>query len=84
MLHGDVFVRLISFKLKDANMILSEFCGGMQPGDHCLVISVKCTRSGSTMAFFLFFSLRKPKLISFWVLQGVNGRITFAVRLRFS
>lgn len=55
MLHGDVFVRFIGFKLKDANMILSEFCGGTQPGDHCLVISVKCTHSGSTVGFFSFF-----------------------------
>jgi len=71
------FVRLISFKLKEANMILSEYCGGMQPGDHCLVISVKSIRSSNIMVLFfafsffffffclvLFFKLRKLELIS--------------------
>lgn len=36
MLHRDIFVRLVSFKLKEVSMILSELCGETQPGGHCL------------------------------------------------
>lgn len=57
VLHRDVFVRLMNFKLKDTKMILSELCGGMQPEDCCLVISVKSTHSSSTMACFFFIFL---------------------------
>lgn len=65
MLHRDVSVSLISFKLKDAKMILFEFCGGGQLEDRCLVIGIKSTHSSSTMAcFFCLFVLRKLVLIS--------------------
>lgn len=80
MLHRDVFVRLISFKLKDAKMILSEFCGGTQPEDHCLVISVKSTHSNSAMACFFFFILRKLILISL----RASGGETVVLSLQFT
>lgn len=75
VLHGDVFIILISFKLKDANMILSELCGGMQPGDHRLVISVKSTHSGSTVAFFFFFSFFKKTKIVFILRASGSGTV---------
>ena len=76
--HRDVFVRLISFKLKEANVILSEFCGGTQPGDHCLVISVKSTHSNSIMV--LFFVFDKETNIDFIVRASGGGTVVLPLQ----
>lgn len=76
MLHRDVSVRLVSSKLKDAKVILSEFCDGTQPEDHCLVISVKSTHSSLAMALFIYlciYILRKLIFISLRNSLRVSG-----------
>lgn len=58
MLHRDVFVRLLSFKLKDAKMILSEFCGGTQPEDRYLVLNPHVPTQ-LWLGFWFFFYFKK-------------------------